>query len=179
MRCTERENVQEHSLQVAMVAHALAVIKNKFFGGQINPEKVALYALYHDATEVLTGDMPTPVKYFNAEIRSAYQNIENHSADQLLKLLPPELREDYESLLKIPDDAKEEKALIKAADSLCAYIKCLEELSAGNSEFSRAKKTIENKVLTLKQRPEVEYFLNKFVPGFSLTLDEISQPLET
>lgn len=179
MRCTERENVQEHSLQVAMVAHALAVIKNKFFGGRVSAEKVALYALYHDATEVLTGDMPTPVKYFNAEIRSAYKDIEDHSADQLLKLLPVDLREEYAALLKIPDDAVEEKALIKAADSLCAYIKCLEELAAGNSEFSRAKKTIEVKVADLSHRPEVDYFLKKFVPGFSLTLDEISQPLET
>lgn len=178
MRCTQRENVQEHSLQVAVVAHALALIKNKHFGGSVSPERTALCAIFHDATEVLTGDLPTPVKYYNEDIRKAYKEIESHSTEQLVKLLPDEFKEEYRKILQPPEEDKEIRDLIKAADSLCAYIKCLEELAAGNSEFSRAKKTIEDKLKVLRQRPEVEYFLKHFVPGFSLTLDEISQPLE-
>lgn len=178
MRCTQRENVQEHSLQVAIVAHALATIKNKYFGGKTQPEQVALYAMFHDATEVLTGDLPTPVKYHNSEIRDAYKEIESHSTSQLLKLLPDELKEDYRALLEGPDSGSEEHTLVKAADTLCAYIKCLEELSAGNAEFSRAKKSIEDKVRALSELREVDYFVKHFVPGFSLTLDEISQPFE-
>lgn len=178
MRCTQRENVQEHSLQVAVVAHALALVKNKYFGGQVSPEKVALCALFHDASEVLTGDLPTPVKYYNDDIRKAYKEIESHSTEQLVKLLPADFKEEYRRLLSPPEDDRETHDLIKAADSLCAYIKCLEELAAGNMEFSRAKKTIEEKLKTFSSRPEVDYFLKHFVPGFSLTLDEISKPLE-
>lgn len=178
MRCTQRENVQEHSLQVAIVSHALALIKNKNFGGQVNPERVALCAIFHDATEVLTGDLPTPVKYYNEDIRKAYKEIESHSTEQLVKLLPDDFKEEYRKILQPPEEEKEIQDLIKSADSLCAYIKCLEELAAGNTEFSRAKKTIEDKLKILRQRDEVEYFLKHFVPGFSLTLDEISQPLE-
>ena len=178
MRCTERENVQEHSLQVAVVAHCLALIKNKYFEGTVSPEKVALYAIFHDATEVLTGDLPTPVKYYNNEIRKAYKDIESHSVEQLFKLLPEEFKPDYRKLLDIPEADIEISKLIKAADSLCAYIKCLEELAAGNKEFSRAQKVIEDKVKSLRERPEVDYFVKHFIPGFSLTLDEISEPLE-
>lgn len=176
MRCTQRENVQEHSLQVAVVAHALALIKNKYFNGHVSTEKVALCAIFHDASEVLTGDLPTPVKYYNDEIRRAYKEIESQSTAQLLRLLPQDFQEDYRQLLR-PDDS-DIHDIIKAADSLCAYIKCLEELAAGNTEFSRAKKTIEEKLMTLSSQKEVEYFLKHFVPGFSMTLDEISQSLE-
>jgi 5'-deoxynucleotidase len=178
MRSTQRESVQEHSLQVATTAHALALIKNKFFGGKVSPERVALYAIYHDATEVLTGDMPTPVKYFSPEIRNAYQAIEAHAAGQLLQLLPEELRTDYASLLTIPESEKEAHSIVKAADTLCAYVKCLEEKSAGNKEFSGAEQKIREKVETFRDRPEVEYFLKHFVPSFSLTLDELSRPLQ-
>jgi 5'-deoxynucleotidase len=176
MRCTQRENVQEHSLQVAVIAHALCLIKNKFYGGQTAPEKVALQAIFHDATEVLTGDLPTPVKYFNEAIREAYNMIEDHAADQLVKLLPEEFKDDYRALLSEGDS--EAKAMIKAADTLAALIKCQEEETAGNHEFSRAKKSIEAKVNELRKRPEVDYFAKNFLPSFSLTLDEISQPLE-
>lgn len=176
MRCTQRENVQEHSLQVAIIAHALCLIKNKYFGGNVNPEKVALKAIFHDATEVLTGDLPTPVKYFNNEIRDAYNVIEEHAVDQLMKLLPEDFVEDYKALLG--DDDSEAKAMIKAADTLAAYIKCVEEEAAGNHEFSRARKTIEQKLATHRERPEVDYFMKTFVPSFSLTLDEMSEPLE-
>ncbi len=178
MRCTQRENVQEHSLQVAVVAHALALIKKKYFDGVIAPEKVALFAIFHDATEVLTGDLPTPVKYYNDDIRSAYKEIEAHSTEQLLKLLPEDFRLDYRALLDIPETEQEIAALVKAADSICAYIKCLEEITAGNKEFSRAQKTIEAKIETLRVRPEVDYFVKHFIPGFTMTLDEISEPLE-
>jgi len=179
MRCTQRENVQEHSSQVAILAHALCLIKNKYFGGGLSPDAVALRAIFHDATEVLTGDLPTPVKYFSSDIRKAYQSIEEHAVDQLLTLLPEDFRADYRRLLRLDKDEAEMRSLIKAADTLAAYIKCQEEESAGNHEFSRAKKTIETKLrdLTGRQR-EVEYFVTHFVPSFALTLDELSRPLE-
>jgi 5'-deoxynucleotidase len=178
MRCTQRENVQEHSLQVAVIAHALALLKNKRFGGKVNAEKVALHGIFHDASEVLTGDLPTPVKYFSGEIRNAYREIESHAIDQLLKLLPQDLREDYKSLLHAPDDQNEIEEFVKAADVISAYIKCLEEKAAGNPEFARAQKSIEEKLRKYLARPEVEAFMVNFVPSFSLTLDELSRPLE-
>jgi 5'-deoxynucleotidase len=177
MRCTQRENVQEHSLQVAIIAHALALINNRHFGGQLSPEKVAVQAIFHDATEVLTGDLPTPVKYFNDEIRSAYVAIEDHAVSQLLGLLPSDLQGEYAKIFS-HDDADIGRT-VKAADVLAAFIKCLEEESAGNHEFSRAKKTIEAKLKLLCEQPEVKYFVDHFIPSFSLTLDEISQPLES
>lgn len=176
MRCTQRENVQEHSLQVAIISHALCLIKNKYFEGRVNAENVALKAIFHDATEVLTGDLPTPVKYFNEEIREAYNQIEEHAVDQLMKLLPEEFVDDYRALFS---EDTETKAIIKAADTLAAYIKCVEEEAAGNREFSRAKKSIEAKLQEFRKRaPEVDYFMTTFVPSFSLTLDELSEPLE-
>ena len=178
MRCVQRENVQEHSLQVAVIAHALALIKLKKYGGKTSPDRVALLAIFHDCTEVLTGDLPTPVKYFNGEIRDAYRAIEKHATEQLLALLPEDLRSEYKPLLTISDEEKEARDIVKAADVLCAYIKCLEERAAGNQEFSRAQKTIEKKLETISNQPEVEYFLKNFVPSFTLTLDEISNPLE-
>jgi 5'-deoxynucleotidase len=179
MRCTQKENVQEHSLQVAVIAHSLAVIKNKYFGGKINAEKVALYAIFHDATEVMTGDLPTPVKYFSGELRDAYKAIEGHAMAQLLKLLPNELRGEYEALLTIPKEDRVSRDLVKAADNICGYIKCLEEKAQGNLEFGRAQKAIELKIDALRSsHEEVDYFITNFVPSFSLTLDEISRPLE-
>ncbi len=179
MRCTQRENVQEHSLQVAIISHSIALIKNKFFGGHLSPEKVALAAIFHDATEVLTGDLPTPVKYFSRNIRAAYKEVEGFAVDQLLHLLPTELKDDYRRLLHLTDDESETREIIKAADVISAYIKCLEEQAAGNHEFSRAQKSIEGKITVLCKRPEVAYFVEHFVPSFALTLDEISQPLES
>ncbi|MES2857196.1 MAG: 5'-deoxynucleotidase, partial [Bdellovibrionota bacterium] len=124
------------------------------------------------------GDMPTPVKYFNEEIRSAYQAIEANAVEQLLSLLPKELKPDYENLLKIPASDSEAHAIVKAADTLCAYVKCLEELSAGNKEFNGAAAKIKEKVESLRSRPEVDYYLKNFVPSFSLSLDEMSRPLK-
>jgi 5'-deoxynucleotidase len=172
MHNTYPENIQEHSLRVAMIAHALGVIKNRLFQGHANPERVAVLALFHDASEVLTGDLPTPVKYFNPEIRAAYQAIETVANRKLLDMVPGELREDYRALLSGQDDDREHHDLVKAADRLAAYIKCLEELAAGNHEFSKAEKALRGSVEALAL-PEVRYFLDTFVPSFKLTLDEL------
>jgi len=172
MHNTYPENIQEHSLRVAMIAHALGVIKNRLLQGRVNPERIAVLALFHDASEVLTGDLPTPVKYFNPEIRTAYQAIETVANRKLLDMVPGELREDYRALLSGRDDEREHHALVKAADRLAAYIKCLEELAAGNHEFSKAEKALRASVEALAL-PEVRYFLDTFVPSFKLTLDEL------
>lgn len=179
MRCTQRENVQEHSLQVAIIAHAIALVKNKYFGGTLSPEAVALRAIFHDASEVLTGDLPTPVKYFSRDIKAAYTEIEGFAVSQLLKLLPEDLKDEYRGLLTVSEEETETREIIKAADAISAYIKCLEEQAAGNREFSRAQKSIEAKVKALCRRPEISYFVENFVPSFSLTLDELSLPLES
>lgn len=174
MRSLNPENVAEHSLQVAVVAHALAVIKNKYFGGNINPERVALLALFHDASEVITGDLPTPVKYFSRQIQDAYKEMETHAETQLLRLLPQDLWDEYRGLIspKTEGEDPENMKILKSADTLCAYIKCLEEIASGNPEFARAQKSIEEK-LRSSESPEVKYFFEKFVPSFSLTLDEL------
>ena len=173
MRSVSSENVSEHSLQVAFVAHALALIKNKKFGGNLNPERIALLAMYHDSSEVLTGDMPTPIKYYNPDIAKEYKKIESAAEQKLLSMLPEEFQQDFEPYLlsdsSHPDDAK----IVKQADSICAYLKCLEELSTGNHEFALAKKRLD---VTLKQgkTPEMTYFLLTFASSFELSLDEIS-----
>ncbi|USD61191.1 5'-deoxynucleotidase [Vibrio sp. SCSIO 43140] len=173
MRSVSTENISEHSLQVAFVAHALAIIKNKKFGGNTNPERIAILAMYHDTSEVLTGDLPTPVKYYNPEIAKEYKKIEAAAEQKLLSLLPEEFQEDFRPFL-ISDAAYEEDTqVVKQADSICAYLKCLEELSAGNHEYALAKKRLDQ---TLQERktPEMDYFLNTFAPSFELSLDEIS-----
>jgi 5'-deoxynucleotidase len=172
MHNTYPENIQEHSLRVAMIAHCLALIRNRLFEGDINPERVAALALFHDASEVLTGDLPTPVKYFNPNIRAAYLAIEGIARQKLLDMVPAELREDYRPLFVESDGDLAHRELIKAADRLAAYLKCLEELAAGNHEFSKAERTLRRSVEALDQ-PEVAYFLATFVPSFKLTLDEL------
>ncbi|MDC9818608.1 5'-deoxynucleotidase [Pectobacterium polonicum] len=174
MRNVRTENVSEHSLQVAFVAHALAVIKNRKFEGNLNVERIALLAMYHDASEVLTGDMPTPIKYYNAQIAHEYKKIEKIAQQKLIEMLPEELQQDYRMLLDDNYTSEEERAIVKQADALCAYLKCLEELSAGNAEFTLAKARLE-KTLLLRHSPEMDYFMTVFVPSFSLSLDEISQ----
>ncbi|ASX26836.1 5'-deoxynucleotidase [Candidatus Williamhamiltonella defendens] len=174
MRNVRTENVSEHSLQVAFVAHAIAIIKNRQFKGHLNVERIALLAIYHDASEVITGDLPTPIKYYNDDISDAYKKIEKIAQQQLINMLPVELQEDFHSLLDDRYQTEEEKMLIKQADSLCAYIKCLEELSAGNNEFIQAKKRLEKK-LKMINSPEMDYFMNHFLPSFSLSLDQISE----
>ena len=170
MRNTTRENIQEHSHRVAVLAHALALIQNRYYGGTVDPGKVVVAALYHDATEIITGDMPTPIKYDNPGIRSAYQQVEQMAADRLLAMLPDELTEDYRPLLT--DGDPEVHALVKAADRLSAYIKCVEELKAGNLDFKKAGEQV---LETLKANPlpALGYFMEHFLPSFSLTLDEL------
>ncbi len=172
---TYTENIQEHSLRVALIAHALAIIRNRLFGGAVNPERAAALALYHDAAEVLTGDLPAPIKYFNPEIRQASRGIESAASKQLFEMIPPELRADYEAFL-FPDNKvldPDLRAIVKAADKLCAYMKCLEELGAGNQEFSKAEKAL-RKTIEQIDLAEVHYFLKTFVPSARLTLDELS-----
>lgn len=172
MHNTYPENIQEHSLRVAMIAHVLGVIRNRLFQGRTNPERIAVLALFHDASEVLTGDLPTPVKYFNPKIRNAYLAIETVAKRKLLDMVPGELQEDYRPLFFERDEDREHRDLVKAADRLAAYIKCLEELAAGNHEFSKAEKTLRASVEALTL-PEARYFLDTFIPSFKLTLDEL------
>jgi len=173
MRNTQAENIQEHSLQVAMIAHALAIIRNKLFGGNLNCERIMALAVYHEVSEVITGDMATPIKYFNPEIKNAYKNIEAIASQKLLQMLPDELKEGYEPLLTHKDNENEEWNIVKAADKISAYLKCLEELKAGNQEFSKAEKSLKSEIEKMKL-PEVEYFMKVFVPSFLLTLDELN-----
>ena len=170
MRNTFSENIQEHSHQVAVLAHALAVLRNEKFGGHVDPGAVAVAALYHDASEILTGDMPTPIKYDNPAIRTAYKDVEAVAEHKLLNMLPEELRGVYAPILTVEDP--EIEALVKAADKLSAYIKCVEELKAGNNEFREAAAQT-RKALESYGMPEVESFLETFMDSFSLTLDEL------
>ena len=170
MRNTAPENVQEHSHQVAVLAHALAVIRNEKFGGTVDPGAVAVAALYHDASEILTGDMPTPIKYDNPAIRKAYKDVEAVAEGKLLAMLPEELQAVYAPILTPTDP--EVIRLVKAADELSAYIKCVEELKAGNNEFREAAAQT-RKSLEAYELPEVVYFLETFMDSFALTLDEL------
>ncbi|CAJ0992080.1 5'-deoxynucleotidase [Pantoea sp. Nvir] len=177
MRNVRTENVSEHSLQVAMVAHALAVIKNKKFNGNMNANRIAMLALYHDVSEVLTGDLPTPVKYYNAQIAREYKKIEKIAQQQLLEMLPEELQDVYRPLLMDKNQyPKKEQLLVKQADALCAYLKCLEEISAGNNDFSVVKEHLK-KILLRCRSPEIDYFVEVFIPSFNISLDKISQDL--
>ena len=173
MRNFRKENIGEHSLDVAVIAHALCLIGNKRLGKALDADRAAVIALFHDAPEIITGDMPTPVKYFDNEIRSSYQRIEDDAVRRLLERLPDDLREEYEHCL-MPDPDKEGEliALVKAADKLSALIKCLEEESAGNREFAEAEKTTRAKIEALCI-PEADIFLREFIPAYARTLDEL------
>ena len=172
MRNTNDENIQEHSLQTAMIAHALALIKNRLFDGEVDAEHIMALAVYHETSEVITGDLATPIKYFNPQIKKAYKEIESYAQQSLFAMLPDELKEDYRPLMFVSEQS-EEHAIVKAADKICAYLKCVEELKTGNGEFAQAKLTIERDLMAM-DRPEVQYFLKTFVPSFSLTLDELN-----
>ena len=171
MRNALPENIQEHSHQVAVIAHALGVIRRDVFGVPCDPEEYAAVALYHDCSEILTGDLPTPIKYHSRKIREAYQKVENLACSKLLATLPGKLRPAYEDLL-LGESAKELHALVKAADKLSAYLKCVEERKAGNNEFLSAEKQT-RAALEENPMPEVQYFLEHFVPSFELNLDEM------
>ena len=174
MRNIRTENVQEHSLQVAMVAHALALIRNKYFDGDLDPNQVATIAMFHDVSEVITGDLPTPVKYSNPVIRDEYKKIEKLAEQKLINMAPDEFRNDYAQLIDHHHHDKDIKFIVKAADVICAYLKTLEELSAGNKEFELAKKRLDKMLKDYHSR-EVDYFIKAYVPSFSLSLDEITQ----
>ena len=172
MRNTQPENDAEHSLQAAMIAHALALMARDRYGRAVNPEHVLALAVYHDATEVLTGDLPTPVKYHSEGLRTAYGQVEQLASERLLGMLPEPMRPAYAPYLAPEGDA-EARALVKAADKLCAYVKCLEEQRAGNHEFDAACDNI-RRSLEQNPLPEVRDFLREFVPSFTLTLDELN-----
>ena len=169
MRNSYTENIQEHSHQVAILAHALAVLRNEYFGGQVDAGAVAVAALYHDASEILTGDLPTPIKYYNPDIRDAYKQVEAIACRKLTGMLPEKLRGLYADLLTPADPEVEE--LVKAADKISALIKCIEEDRMGNREFEMALRAQEAKVEAI-DLPEVAYFRKEFMPAYYLTLDE-------
>lgn len=170
MRSSVPENIQEHSHMAAVLAHALGVIRRDVFGRPCDPDACAAAALFHDATEIFTGDLPTPIKYYSPAIREAYHQVEEVAADKLLGMLPGELRGAYEPLLREADP--EIRRIVKAADKLSAYIKCLEELKAGNTEFRLAAEQT-RQALEASPLPEVGYFMEHFLPAFELTLDEL------
>ena len=170
MHSTRAESLSEHTCDTALLAHLLCLIAKHYTGTPCRPEVVAVAALYHDASEILTGDMPTPIKYYNPEIRDAYRKVEAVASDKLLSMLPQELRADYEPIIKIEDETT--KKLVKAADKLSAYIKCIEERKAGNNEFLSAEAQT-RAALEASPLPEVQYFLEHFIPAFERDLDEL------
>jgi len=170
MRNIRSENLCEHSFETAVIAHALALIDNKRLNGSADPEKIAVAALFHDTSEILTGDMPTPIKYYNPAIRQAYKAVEQVAEDKLLSMLPEDLRPAYEDALRPADPEIEQ--LVKAADKLSAHIKCIEELKAGNNEFRQAAAQTAA-AMDAMCLPELDYFREHFLPSYSLTLDEL------
>ncbi len=171
MRCMRDENIMEHSQEVAIIAHALVTVHNQLFGGNADVLKTVLYAVYHETAEVMTGDLPTPIKYYNKSIHGAYKQLERSACEKMVQMLPTELQEGLSPYV-LADEECLEYTFVKAADKFSAYIKCLEELRSGNKEFAKAKKTIEED-LHARSMPEVEYFFKHFIPSFNLTLDEL------
>ncbi len=173
MRSSMPENDAEHSLQVAMLAHGMALLGQKRYGRVCNPEHIVTLAVYHDASEVITGDMPTPVKYHSLELRGAYKDVEHMANQRLLAMLPEDMRDDFAPYLEESKDYDHQ--IVKAADSLSAYLKCMEERHAGNHEFDAAGEAIRAQLDAIPL-PEVQDFIEQFAPSFSLTLDELNQP---
>ncbi len=172
MRNSYEENISEHSMEVAMLAHALAILGNRRLGRNYQAERIAMIGLYHDCTEIITGDMPTPIKYKNDKIQEAYKEIEEGAAKRLLQRLPEDLREAYEPYLLENKLKEEERRIVKAADKLSALIKCIEEQKAGNQEFLKAKETLQKTVEEMKC-PEADIFCREFLPHYYKTLDEL------
>ena len=170
MRNTINENISEHSLETAFIAHVLALYRNVRFGGNVDPERTALLAMYHDATEIITGDLPTPVKYYNAEIKAEYDKVEKMAEEKLLSYLPEDLRGYYAPLFSKTEEDKELWVLVKAADKLSALIKCIEERQMGNSDFTEAEKSTLQAVHDMVL-PEAEEFISEFLSAYHLTLD--------
>lgn len=171
MRNTIQENIAEHSLETAMIAHALAVINNIYFHGDRNPEKIALYAMYHDVPEIITGDLPTPVKYFDSEIKKSYDVVESVAVSHLLHAMPEEMAEVYQNIIDEKQIREEDKKLVKAADKISALIKCIEERKMGNQDFVKAEESTMKAVRELECE-EADYFLEHFMGAYGLTLDE-------
>ncbi len=171
MRNVRSENISEHSLDVAIFAHALGIIRNKRFSGNIDCNRLAVLAMYHDTTEIITGDMPTPVKYYNKSIKTAYKEVEAVAQNTLLSYLPEDIREEYQKVFDRKDDEEYLWSLVKAADRISALVKCIEEREMGNKDFQKAEETI---MLSINQidLPEVRCFMKEFIPAFRLTLDE-------
>lgn len=170
MRNTISENIKEHSLDVAMIAHGLCVIGNTYFNKSVNSERVALLAMYHDATEIITGDLPTPIKYFAPEIKNAYKEVESFAGMQLLNTLPKEMRDEYKSIV-LMEEEKELLKYVKAADKISALIKCIEEIDMGNHDFVEAMKSTKEAVINMHME-EADYFLENFLPAYGKTIDE-------
>ncbi len=171
MRNTKTENICEHSLDVAMIAHALGIINNVYFNGIINAERLALMGMYHDATEIITGDMPTPVKYYNPLIRNAYKEVESIAKDELLEGLPKDMQPLYNPILLETEEEDELWKYVKAADKISALIKCIEERTMGNADFAKAEAATMKAIKKLKL-PEADYFVEKFIPAYYLTIDD-------
>lgn len=175
MRSFREENVQEHSLQVAMFAHALALLENQRYGGQYDAEHIMAIAVYHETSEVITGDLVTPIKYYNEEIRSAYKHIEALAEERMLSMLPEDLTDQIRPLVQ-PENIQE-KRIVKAADTLAAYTKCLEEVRSGNREFEKAAEKLKKNIETMAKDwnlASVSYFMKEFIPSFEVTLDELN-----
>lgn len=170
MRSAMTENIMEHSQQVAVVAHALATISNVYFNGNLDANSIAVKALFHETSEVLTGDLPTPIKYFNPEIRDAYKKLESYSNDRLLTHLPSELSAEYDKIINSNDEV--EHKFVKYADKICAYIKCIDEVKMSNSEFYKAEKTICQEIRDYNSA-EVNYFMDNFIEAYRLSLDDL------
>ncbi|WP_024866928.1 5'-deoxynucleotidase [Butyrivibrio sp. FCS014] len=178
MRNTRAENLCEHSMEVAMIAHALCTIGNVRYGRNLDANKAALIGLYHDASEIITGDMPTPVKYFNSELKHAYKEVEAIADNKLLEKLPEDLRPSFEEIFRPASQDEDElymRKLVKAADKLSALIKCIGEMNAGNSEFRTAKESTGKAIRSMYQElPEVLDFVNEFLASYGSTLDELT-----
>ena len=171
MRNTRSENICEHSHEVAVIAHALALITNRHYGGNVDAQKCVMLAVYHDVPEILTGDMPTPVKYYNPAIREAYRQVEQSACDKLIEMLPSDLQEEYDALIRPQDTDSEEMRLVKAADKISALIKCIEETSQGNREFLSARRATEAAIRKMAI-PAADEFLEQYIPAYELTLDD-------
>ena len=174
MRNTRNENISEHSADVAAIAHALAVIGNIRLGKSLNAEKAALFGLYHDMPEILTGDMPTPVKYYSEQMIEAYAQVEENASRKLLSKLPEDMRAYYEAAFFKQDEDEYLWKIVKAADKISALIKCIDEKKAGNTEFTKALESTQKSIKKMKL-PEAEEFMNDFIPAFYLTLDELGE----
>ena len=176
MHNVRKETISEHAMEVSMLAHALAVIGNTRLGKNYNEEKTVLIGLYHDASEIITGDMPTPIKYYNEEMRDLFHGIEDRACDRMVDMLPEDMRASYRKIFFPTDEDKDIWRLVKAADKLSAFIKCLEELGCGNTEFRSAKESTLIKLKEMREElPELKIFMKEFLPAYGKTLDELQE----